>query len=60
MAYIFKKPHVKMIRNLIENNSIGKIYYVRGEFSEYLPDWKIMKTIGVSIWLKNQWVEVQY
>ena len=40
MAYIFRfTPHVKMIRNLIENNSIGKIYYVRGEFSEYLPDW---------------------
>ena len=40
MAYIFRfTPHVKMIRNLIENNSIGKIYYVKGEFSEYLPDW---------------------
>ena len=29
MAYIFRfTPHVKMIKNLIENNSIGKIYYV--------------------------------
>lgn len=40
MAYIFRfSPQVQMIKKLLENKSIGKIYYVRGEFSEYLPDW---------------------
>ena len=40
MAYIFRfTPQVQMIKTLIQENAIGKIYYVRGEFSEYLPDW---------------------
>ncbi len=40
MAYIFRfSPQVQMIKDLLKNKSIGKIYYVRGEFSEYLPDW---------------------
>lgn len=40
IAYIFRfAPSVKYLKSLIEQNSIGKIYYVRGEFSEYLPDW---------------------
>ena len=40
MAYIFRfTPQVQMIKKLIQENALGKIYYVRGEFSEYLPDW---------------------
>tara|TARA_B100001059_G_C17826125_1_gene581490 strand:+ start:2467 stop:3465 length:999 start_codon:yes stop_codon:yes gene_type:complete len=40
MAYIFRfTPQVQMIKKFIENKVVGQIYYVRGEFSEYLPDW---------------------
>lgn len=40
MAYIFRfSPLTKKVKELLENNTIGKVLYVRGEFSEYLPDW---------------------
>jgi predicted dehydrogenase len=40
MAYIFRfTPQVQMIKKFIEDKAVGNIYYVRGEFSEYLPDW---------------------
>jgi len=40
MAYIFRfSPLTKKVKELLNNNSIGEILYVRGEFSEYLPDW---------------------
>ena len=40
MAYIFRfSPITKKVKDLIENKAIGDILYVRGEFSEYLPDW---------------------
>lgn len=40
MAYIFRfSPLTKKIKELLEKKVIGKILYVRGEFSEYLPDW---------------------
>ncbi len=40
IAYIFRfHPAIKFIKNKLNENVIGKIYYFRGEFSEYLPDW---------------------
>ena len=28
-----------MVKDLLKKNVIGKVLHVRGEFSEYLPDW---------------------
>lgn len=40
IAYIFRfNPMIEKVKNLIKRKSIGKVLYVRGEFSEYLPDW---------------------
>tara|TARA_B100001057_G_scaffold497538_1_gene601911 strand:- start:757 stop:1761 length:1005 start_codon:yes stop_codon:yes gene_type:complete len=40
IAYIFRfHPAIKFIKDKLNENLIGKIYYFRGEFSEYLPDW---------------------
>ena len=40
MAYIFRfSPLTKMVKEFLNDNRIGKPLYVRGEFSEYLPDW---------------------
>lgn len=40
MAYVFRfSPQVQKMKELIDKKIIGKIYYARGEFSEYLPDW---------------------
>jgi predicted dehydrogenase len=40
IAYIFRfSPAIKFIKEKLNANSIGKIFYFRGEFSEYLPDW---------------------
>lgn len=39
-AYIFRFTEaVDKIKNILNDNLIGKILYFRGEFSEYLPDW---------------------
>jgi predicted dehydrogenase len=40
MAYIFRfSPLTTKVRELLESGVIGKVLFVRGEFSEYLPDW---------------------
>ena len=40
IAYVFRlTPSIKFVKEKIEKNEIGKILYLRGEFSEYLPDW---------------------
>ena len=40
MAYIFRfSPLTKKVKEILEKNTIGRVLYVRGEFSEYLPDW---------------------
>ena len=40
MAYIFRfSPLTDKVRDLLASNAIGKVLFVRGEFSEYLPDW---------------------
>lgn len=40
MAYIFRySPGVKNIKGMLDSGAIGKVLSVRGEFSEYLPDW---------------------
>lgn len=40
MAYIFRfTPLTEKVRELLASNVIGDVRYVRGEFSEYLPDW---------------------
>ena len=40
MAYIFRfTPHTNKVLELLKSGVIGKVLYVRGEFSEYLPDW---------------------
>ena len=40
MAYIFRfAPTVAKAKELLDSGIIGKVLYVRGEFSEYLPDW---------------------
>lgn len=40
IAYIFRfAPSIKFIKEILEKKIIGDIFFVRGEFSEYLPDW---------------------
>ncbi len=40
MAYIFRfSPLTDKVKELLASNAIGKVLFVRGEFSEYLPDW---------------------
>jgi len=40
IAYIFRfAPSIKFLRATLEKTIIGDIFFVRGEFSEYLPDW---------------------
>lgn len=40
MAYIFRySPLTKKVKELLDSGTIGKVLSVRGEFSEYLPDW---------------------
>lgn len=40
MAYIFRfSPLTDKVRELLDSGVIGKVLFVRGEFSEYLPDW---------------------
>ena len=40
IAYIFRfAPSVKYLKEILSNKIIGDILFVRGEFSEYLPDW---------------------
>ena len=40
IAYIFRfAPSVKYLKRDIKKKIIGEILFVRGEFSEYLPDW---------------------
>ena len=40
IAYIFRfHPAIKFIKQKLNEKLIGEIYYFRGEFSEYLPDW---------------------
>jgi predicted dehydrogenase len=40
MAYIFRfTPLSEKVKDLLNSGVIGKVLYVRGEFSEYLPDW---------------------
>lgn len=31
---------IKLLKNKIENNEIGKIFYGKAEFGQYLPDWR--------------------
>ena len=40
IAYIFRfMPSLQFTKKILDQGSIGKTYYLRGEFSEYLPDW---------------------
>ncbi|HOW28611.1 MAG TPA: Gfo/Idh/MocA family oxidoreductase [Elusimicrobiota bacterium] len=40
MAYPFRfDPSVEKFKSLLESGCIGKALFIRGEFSEYLPDW---------------------
>ena len=40
MAYVFRfSPLTLKVKDLLNENKIGKVLYARGEFSEYLPDW---------------------
>ena len=40
MGYIFRfSPLTDKVLELLNSNVIGKVLFVRGEFSEYLPDW---------------------
>ncbi|MEQ8667386.1 MAG: Gfo/Idh/MocA family oxidoreductase [Rhodospirillales bacterium] len=40
MAYIFRfSPLTDKVRELLDSGVIGDVRFVRGEFSEYLPDW---------------------
>ena len=39
LAYVFRfSPLTQKVKNILSNNTLGKVMYVRGEFSEYLPD----------------------
>ena len=40
IAYIFRfAPSIKFLKDILEKKTIGEVFFVRGEFSEYLPDW---------------------
>lgn len=40
IAYIFRfAPSIKFLKEILEKKIIGDVLFVRGEFSEYLPDW---------------------
>lgn len=40
MAYIFRlAPNTQKVKEILDSGVIGNILAVRGEFSEYLPDW---------------------
>ncbi|MBP9853709.1 MAG: Gfo/Idh/MocA family oxidoreductase [Candidatus Omnitrophica bacterium] len=40
MAYIFRyHPGIQKVKELLDAGAIGKVITIRGEFSEYLPDW---------------------
>lgn len=40
MAYIFRfTAPVQKLKELLDSGCIGEVLFVRGEFSEYLPDW---------------------
>ena len=40
IAYIFRfMPSIQFVKKKLLENTIGKVYYFRGEFSEFLPDW---------------------
>ena len=39
MAYIFRFSPLTKGKELLDSGAIGKVLYIRGEFSEYLPDW---------------------
>lgn len=40
IAYIFRfAPSIKYLKEILEKKIIGEVIFVRGEFSEYLPDW---------------------
>lgn len=40
IAYIFRfAPSIKYLKEILEKKVIGEVFFVRGEFSEYLPDW---------------------
>ena len=40
IAYIFRfAPSIRFLKKILDKKIIGEIYFVRGEFSEYLPDW---------------------
>ena len=40
VGYIFRfSPLTAKVVRLLANGAIGKVLYVRGEFSEFLPDW---------------------
>lgn len=40
IAYCFRfSQHARKLRELVQDEVVGKPLYVHGEFSEYLPDW---------------------
>lgn len=40
VAYCFRfSPHGEKLREVVQSGVVGEPLYVRGEFSEYLPDW---------------------
>lgn len=40
VAYCFRfSNHAREFREIVRSQAVGKALYVRGEFSEYLPDW---------------------
>ena len=40
LAYIFRlSPLTDKVKEILDSGKIGQVYFVRGEFSEYLPDW---------------------
>ena len=40
MGYVFRfSPLTRKVVEILKSDPIGKVYYLRGEFSEYLPDW---------------------
>lgn len=40
IAYIFRfSSSIKFLKKILDEKIIGNVFFVRGEFSEYLPDW---------------------
>ena len=53
-------PSLMEFRNLIQSKKIGKIYSIRSEVGQYLPDWRPELDYKLSVSAQKKWVAVRY